>query len=82
MFGALTKESHDPVHKLMPSSLTPKQLTLFSCPLKEPTLSPRRVSQTYICQCFEAMQNSLFTHLAFEVVITSEQETTRDGERY
>lgn len=25
-----TKESHDPVHKLMPSLLTPKQLTRFS----------------------------------------------------
>jgi hypothetical protein len=42
----LTKESHDPVHKLIPSLLTPKQLTRFSWPFNEPTLSPRRVSQT------------------------------------
>jgi hypothetical protein len=45
-YSALTKESQEPVHKLMPSLLTPRQLTRFSCPLKEPTLSPRRTSQT------------------------------------
>lgn len=45
-FKALTRESQDPVHKLMPSLLTPRQLTRFSWPLKEPTLSPRRTSQT------------------------------------
>lgn len=41
-----TSESQEPVHKLIPSLLTPKQLTRFSCPLSEPTLSPRSVSQT------------------------------------
>lgn len=29
-FAKLTRESQDPVHKLMPSLLTPKQLTRFS----------------------------------------------------
>lgn len=43
---AHTSESHDPVHKLMPSLLTPKQLTRFSWPTSEPTFSPRVTSQT------------------------------------
>ena len=43
---ALTNESHDPVHKLMPSLETPKQLTRFSWPTSEPTFSPRVMSQT------------------------------------
>jgi hypothetical protein len=42
----LTNESHDPVHKLMPSFETPKQLTRFSWPTSEPTFSPRVTSQT------------------------------------
>lgn len=42
----LRRESQDPVHRLMPSLLTPRQLTRFSWPLKEPTLSPRRTSHT------------------------------------
>jgi len=42
----LSRESHDPVHRLIPSLLTPRQLTRFSCPLSDPTLSPRSVSQT------------------------------------
>lgn len=41
-----TKESQDPVHRLMPSLLTPRQLTRFSWPLSEPTLSPRSTSHT------------------------------------
>lgn len=44
----LTRESQEPVHRLMPSLLTPKQLTRFSWPLSEPTLSPRSVSQTLL----------------------------------
>lgn len=43
----LTVASQDPVHKLIPSLLTPKQLTRFLWPLRLPTLSPRRTSQTY-----------------------------------
>ena len=35
-----------PVQSAMPSVLTPKQLTLLSCPVKTPTRSPLRVSQT------------------------------------
>lgn len=42
----LRRESQDPVHRLMPSLLTPRQLTRFSWPLNEPTLSPRRTSHT------------------------------------
>lgn len=42
----LTTESQEPVHKLMPSLLTPKQLTLFSWPTSAPTFSPRVISQT------------------------------------
>jgi len=42
----LSKESHDPVHKLIPSLLTPKQLTRLSWPTSEPTFSPRVISQT------------------------------------
>jgi hypothetical protein len=45
---ALTTESQDPVHKLMPSLDTPRQLTRFSWPTSEPTFSPRVISQT--CQ--------------------------------
>jgi hypothetical protein len=41
-----TKESQDPVQRLMPSLLTPRQLTRFSWPLNDPTLSPRRTSHT------------------------------------
>lgn len=44
----LTNESQEPVHKLIPSLLTPKQLTRFSWPTREPTFSPRVTSQT--CQ--------------------------------
>jgi hypothetical protein len=42
----LTKASQDPVHKLIPSFDTPKQLTRFSWPTREPTFSPRVTSQT------------------------------------
>jgi hypothetical protein len=42
----LTKESQEPVHKLIPSLLTPKQLTRFSWPTSDPTFSPRVTSQT------------------------------------
>jgi hypothetical protein len=35
-----------PVQSAMPSVLTPRQLTLFSCPVSTPTRSPFRVSQT------------------------------------
>ena len=41
-----TSESQEPVHKLMPSLLTPRQLTLFSWPLNEPTFSPLNTSHT------------------------------------
>lgn len=41
-----TKESQDPVHRLIPSLLTPRQLTRLSWPLSEPILSPRRTSHT------------------------------------
>jgi hypothetical protein len=44
--GELTNESHDPVHKLIPSLLTPRQLTRLSWPTKDPTFSPRVTSQT------------------------------------
>lgn len=39
-------ESQLPVQSAIPSPLTPKQLTRFSCPLSTPTLSPFIVSQT------------------------------------
>jgi hypothetical protein len=42
----LTRESQDPVHRLMPSLLTPRQLTRFSWPFNDPTFSPRSVSHT------------------------------------
>jgi len=42
----LRVESHDPVHKLIPSLLTPRQLTRLSCPVRVPTRSPRSTSQT------------------------------------
>lgn len=35
-----------PVQSAMPSALTPKQLTRFSCPVNTPTRSPLSVSQT------------------------------------
>lgn len=35
-----------PVHNAIPSLETPKQDTLFSCPVKTPTRSPFSVSQT------------------------------------
>ena len=35
-----------PVHRAIPSTLTPKQLTRFSWPVRTPTRSPLRVSQT------------------------------------
>jgi hypothetical protein len=44
--GLRTSESHDPVHKLMPSLLTPRQLTRLSWPTSEPTFSPLVISQT------------------------------------
>lgn len=46
--GSLTRRvlSQLPVHKAIPSELTPRQLTLFSCPVKTPTRSPLSVSQT------------------------------------
>lgn len=47
----LTVESQEPVHRLMASLLTPKQLTRFSWPCKEPTRSPRRTSHTCKCTC-------------------------------
>jgi len=34
------------VHSAIPSTLTPRQLTRFSCPVRTPTRSPFRVSQT------------------------------------
>lgn len=42
----LSMLSQDPVHKAMPSALTPRQLTRFSCPASTPTRSPLSVSQT------------------------------------
>lgn len=35
-----------PVQRAIPSELTPRQLTRFSCPVKTPTRSPFNVSQT------------------------------------
>ena len=35
-----------PVQRAIPSALTPKQLTRFSCPVSTPTRSPLSVSQT------------------------------------
>ncbi len=43
---SLTIESHEPVHRLIPSLLTPRQLTRFSWPTSEPTFSPRVTSHT------------------------------------
>jgi hypothetical protein len=43
-----TIESHEPVHRLSASLLTPRQLTRLSCPCRVPTRSPRRTSQTWI----------------------------------
>lgn len=36
------------MHKLVPSLLTPKQLTRFSWPTRDPTFSPRVISHTYV----------------------------------
>lgn len=38
--------SQEPVQSAMPSWLTPRQLTRFSCPARTPTRSPLRVSHT------------------------------------
>lgn len=41
-----TTESQEPVQRLMPSLETPRQLTRFSWPTREPTFSPRVTSHT------------------------------------
>ena len=53
-----TNESHDPVQRLNPSLLTPRQLTRLSCPARIPTLSPFKTSQTY-CQIWTMRGNTL-----------------------
>lgn len=80
----LTRESQEPVHRLMPSLLTPRQLTRFSWPLREPTLSPRRTSHTLheVSQLSVSSPGSfwILTYLALKIVITSEKQSSRDGE--
>ena len=51
----LTVESQDPVHRLIPSLLTPRQLTRFSWPFRFPTRSPRNTSQT-LMKIFSILQ--------------------------
>jgi len=40
-FQILRKESQDPVATAIPSSVTPKQLTLLSCPARTPEIHSR-----------------------------------------
>lgn len=65
----------------MPSLLTPRQLTRFSCPLSEPTLSPRRTSQTceIVSIVLEIFSHSL-TYLALKVIVASKEQTPGNGE--
>lgn len=71
----LTRESQDPVHILMPSLLTPRQLTRFSWPLSEPTFSPRRTSHTYNHELalVHDVGREESTYLALEVIVSSKQ---------
>lgn len=55
----LTNESQDPVHKLMPSLLTPRQLTRLSWPTSDPTFSPLVISQTYSIQSVNVLERYL-----------------------
>lgn len=76
----LTNESHDPVHKLMPSLETPKQLTRFSWPTSEPTFSPRVTSHTYMLVRFApAAKMRWEAYLALEVIVAGEQQSAGDG---
>lgn len=78
--GRPTSESQEPVHKLMPSLLTPRQLTRFSWPLNEPTFSPLNTSHT----CKRRVSGYVLgyrrktTYLALVVVITSEEQSSGD----
>lgn len=75
----LTRESQDPVHKLIPSLLTPKQLTRLSCPTNDPTFSARVTSHT--CQKLvlgsgeNPIQNPSMTYFALKIIITSKQKS-------
>ena len=80
-----TVASQDPVHKLMASLLTPKQLTRFSCPFKFPTRSPLNTSQTYsrytsaqsptkLSPIFPMVEGRIQPDLALKIVITGKQQ--------
>ena len=65
----------------MPSLLTPKQLTRFSWPTRDPTFSPRVTSQTYQ-EYVSPDPNSLRctrTYLALKIIVACKQETTGHG---
>lgn len=50
-FHILRKLSHEPVATAMPSLVTPKQLTLLSCPAKTPAKERKSVSQSVQNTC-------------------------------
>lgn len=79
--GQRTNESQEPVHKLMPSLLTPKQLTRFSWPTREPTFSPLVISQTceVLARLRSAPRQDGEAYLALKVVVACEQESAGDG---
>lgn len=72
----LTNESQEPVHRLMPSLLTPKQLTRFSWPTREPTFSPRVTSQT----CPNVSLHSKTTAMGSHVPCTRNHRSLQTGD--
>ena len=72
------------MHKLIPSLDTPRQLTRFSWPWREPTFSPRVMSHTCdrISTSFQRLVVELWIcriYLALEVIVTGEEQTPRHG---
>lgn len=67
-----TMESHEPVHRLRASLLTPRQLTRLSWPCSVPTRSPRRTSHTCVLSDMPFSKGQVDTDLALEIIVTSE----------